>query len=148
MTVGEFVLAICSEKVQPSLMQCIMEMIARYLEIYKACMRGKKYAIFEQEWFQHIHEYMEEDSEQSGLWKMVVSRAKVAANKLDQRIVISTIAYHVHDLMTEKVKEFKRELSHSVEQSSQSSGSSSSSKFTESKINLLRYGGFALHSML
>ena len=26
--------------------------------------------MFEQEWFQHIHEYMEEDSEQSGLWFM------------------------------------------------------------------------------
>ena len=55
-----------------------------------------------QEWFQCIHEYMIEDSEQSGLWKTVVSRAKVAANNLDQPIVISTIAYHVHDLMTEK----------------------------------------------
>ena len=44
--------------------------------------------------------------------------------------------------MTEKVK---KELSISTEQPSQSS---SSDDFTESKINLLRYGGFALHSML
>ena len=33
----------------------------------------KKYAMFEQEWFQHIHEYMKEESEQSGLWKTVHS---------------------------------------------------------------------------
>ena len=63
--------------------------------------------IFKQEWFQHIHEYMKEDGEQSKLWKSVLFRAKVAANDLDQRIVISTISYHVHDLMTEKVKEFQ-----------------------------------------
>ena len=30
-----------SEKVKPVLMQCIMEMVARYLELYKTCMRGK-----------------------------------------------------------------------------------------------------------
>ena len=85
---------------------------------------------------------MKEDSEQSALWKTVVSHAKVAANNLDQRILISTIAYHVHDLMMEKVK---KELSISTEQPSQSS---TSDKFTESIINLLRCGGFALHSML
>ena len=39
----EFVLSICSKTVKPSLVQCIMEMIARYLEICKACMRGEKY---------------------------------------------------------------------------------------------------------
>ena len=112
-----------SKTVKPSLVQCIMEMIARYLEIYKACRRGKIYVVFEQEWFQHIHEYMKEDGEQSKLWKSVLFRAKVAANDLDQCIVISTTAYHVHDLMTEKVKEFKKELSQSesVEQLSQSS---------------------------
>lgn len=64
--------------------------------------------------------------------------------------MISIIAYHVHDLMTEKVKEFKKELSQSMSESAEqlSQSSSSSHKFTESKINLLRYGGFALHSML
>ena len=43
----EFILSICSKRVKPSLVQCIMEVIARYLEIYKACMKGKKYAMFE-----------------------------------------------------------------------------------------------------
>ena len=69
----KFVLSICSKTVKPSLVQCIMEMIARYLEIYKACMRGKKYVVFKQQWFQYIHEYMKEDSEQSKLWKSVLS---------------------------------------------------------------------------
>ncbi len=109
-------------------------------------MRGKKYVAFEQEWFQHIHEYMKEDSEQSKLWKSVLSRTKVAANDLDQRIVISTIAYHVHNLMMEKVKEFKKELSQSESAEQLLQSSSSSHNFIESKINLLHYGGFALPS--
>ena len=37
----EFVLSICSETVKPTLVQFIMEMVGRYLKIYKACMRGK-----------------------------------------------------------------------------------------------------------
>ena len=79
-------------------------------------MREKKYVVFEQEWFQHIHRYMKEDGGQ--LWKSVLSRTKVAANDLDQRLVISTITYHVHDLMTEKVKEFE-ELSQSMSESAE-----------------------------
>ena len=39
-----FVASICSETVRPVLVQCMMEMVARYLELLKACMRGKKYA--------------------------------------------------------------------------------------------------------
>ena len=101
--------------------------------------------MFEQEWFEHIHEYMKEDSQQSGLWKSVVSRAKVVANEQDQRVVISTIAYLMHDMMAEKVKEFKKELSYTEQPES---SICSSECFTESMINLLRYGGFALHSML
>ena len=116
-----------------------MEVIARYLEIYKAC--KKKKCNVQARVVQHIHEYMKEDSEQSGLWKTVVSCAKVAANNLDQPVVISTTAYHVQ---MEKAKEFK-ELSIITEQLSLSS---SSDEFTESKINLLHYGGFALHSVL
>ena len=50
--------------------------------------------------------------------------------------------------MMEKVKEFKKELSQSESAEQVSQSSSSSHNFTESKINLLRYGGFALHSML
>ena len=50
---------------------------------------------------------MEEGSVQCGLWKTVVSRVEGTVSDLDQRIVISTIAYHVHDLLAEMVKEFK-----------------------------------------
>ena len=74
----------------------------------------------------------------------IVSCVKIVANDQDQRIVISTVAYHVHDLMTEKVKDFKKQLSHTEQPLQHSTGE----HFTESKINLLCYGGFALHSML
>ena len=79
----QFVLSICSERVKPALVQCIMEMVARYLEIYKACMKGKKYARFEQQFFEHIEEYMEESGVQSDLWKTVVSRVNDVPNHLE-----------------------------------------------------------------
>lgn len=142
----QFVLSICSERVKPALVQCIMEMVARYLEIYKACMKGKTYARFEQQFFKHIKEYMEESGVQSDLWKTVVSRVNDVPNQ-EQRIVISTIAYHVHDMMAEKVKDFKKGLSTGIEEESPAT-SCSSERFTESNVNLLRYGDFALHSML
>lgn len=43
---------------------------------------------------------------QCSLWKTVVSRVKETVSNLEQRIVISTIAYHVDDLLTEMVKDF------------------------------------------
>ena len=43
-----FVNIICHDPVRTSLVQCVMEMIARYLEIYKACIDRKHYALFEQ----------------------------------------------------------------------------------------------------
>lgn len=83
-----------------------MEVVAKYLEMYKECMWRKKYAQFKQQLFQHIEEYMEEGSMQCSLWKTVVSRVKETVSNLEQRIVISTIAYHVDDLLTEMVKDF------------------------------------------
>lgn len=143
----QFVLSICSERVRPALVQCIMEMVARYLEIYKACMKGKKYARFQQQFFEHIEEYMKENGVQSDLWKTVVCRVNDVPNQQEQRIIISTLAYHVHDLMAERVKDFKKGLSGGIEEQSPIT-SCSSERFVESNISLLRYGGFALHSML
>ena len=140
----QFVFLICSKQVKPTLVQCIIEIVARYLEIYKACMKGKKYARFEQQFFEHIEEYMAESGVQSDLWEAVVSRVKDVSNQ-EQRIIISTIAYHVYDAMSEKVKYFKKGLS-TVEK--ESSVASCSERFIESNVNLLRYGGFAFHSML
>ena len=36
-----FVLSICFQRVKPVLVQFIMEMVPRYLEVHKVCMRGK-----------------------------------------------------------------------------------------------------------
>ena len=138
-----FVASICSETVKPVLVQCMMEMVARYLELLKACMRGKKYAKFEQQWFEHIHEYIAEKGDQADMWRNVVCRSKLNVSEQEQRIVVSTIAYHIHDLMAEKVKKYKEDLAQE-----EPTTTSSCDKFTESNINLLRYGGFALHSML
>ena len=139
-----FVASICSETVRPVLVQCMMEMVARYLELLKACMRGKKFAKFEQQWFEHIHEYMAEKGDQADMWRTVVCRSKLDVSEQEQRIVVSTIAYHIHDLMAEKVKKYKEDLL-AMDEPAITSGCD---KFTESNINLLRYGGFALHSML
>ena len=138
-----FVASICSETVRPVLVQCMMEMVARYLELLKACMRGKKYAKFEQLWFEHIHEYMEEKGDQADMWRTVVCRSELDVSEQEQRIVVSTVAYHIHDLMGERVKKYKENLAQE-----EPANTSSRDKFTESNINLLRYGGFALHSML
>ena len=117
-----------------------MKMVARYLELLKACMRGKKYVKFEQQWFEHIHEYMAEKGDQADMWRTVVCRSKLDVSEQEQRIVVSTIAYHIHDLMGERVKKYKEDILAQEEPKIY--------KFTESNINLLRYGGFALHSML
>ena len=105
-----FVASICGETVRPVLVQCMMEMVACYLELLKTCMRGMKYAKFEQQWFEHIHEYMAERGDQADMWRTVVCRSKLDVSEQEQRIVVSTIAYHIHDLMGERVKKYKEDL--------------------------------------
>ena len=40
------------------------------------CMyRGKKFTKFEQQWFEHIHEYMAKKDEQADMWRTVVCRS-------------------------------------------------------------------------
>lgn len=87
----QFVLSICNEQVKPTLVQCIMEMVARYLEMYKACMKGKNYARFEQQFFEHIEEYMAESGVQSDILKAVVSKVKDVSNQ-EQIIILYTLA--------------------------------------------------------
>ena len=122
-------------------------------EVFGVCMKGKKYAMFEQQFFVFIEEYMDESSSQGDLWKTIVSQvyAEDKIDTLEQRIIISTIAYHVHDLMSVKVKEFKKDITSetsAVQSTSTSASASGSERFIESNVSLLRYGGFALHSML
>ena len=48
---------VCSEKVTPTLTLCTMEVVGLYTEMYRSCMIGKKFAIFEQQWFKHLEQY-------------------------------------------------------------------------------------------
>lgn len=71
------------------------------------------------------------------------------------RIVLCSVAYIVYDMMTIEVHDYKTELSrndqgHQADCSSASDSSSSSSTIhpCESNVSLLRYGGFALHSLI
>ncbi len=52
-----FVKAICHDPVRPTFVQFIMEMVA--IRRYISYMKGKRFAVFEQRWFAHMHEYIE-----------------------------------------------------------------------------------------
>ena len=80
----------------------------------------------------------------------MVTRANQRGTTLcvgEQRLVVSTLACSVHDLMADKVKDFK------IQQMLECSSSENPEvevihTVTESKGALHRYGGFALHSMV
>jgi hypothetical protein len=83
------------------------------------------------------------------MWKAVVHSIKSKPSLEEQRIVLSTVAYTVYDLMTEKVKDYKAELASAANEQSSVPPVMSTSKsiLCESNVNLYRYGGFALHSL-
>lgn len=64
---SQFVRAICDRDklVREKLVTCIMRMILAFIDLYKACMVGKRYANFQQEWLVNINRYFEvrEDEE-------------------------------------------------------------------------------------
>ena len=127
----QFVRAICDHEkpIREKLVACIMSMILAFVDLYKACMVGKRYANFQQEWMVSINEYfkvLEEASgpqdktatpsmctdkqEQHKLWHKVTFSASEVGYTLDirqQRIVFSTLSYAVYDLMVDKVKDYK-----------------------------------------
>ena len=80
------------------------------------------------------------------IWKDIVDEVKSNPSIEEQRIVVSTMAYTIYDLMTEKVKDHKVALAVSTETAS--SDSSLVTRFSESNVSLHRYGGFALHCPL
>ena len=142
---------IANEPVRDTLLQFGKQMIECYLELYKTCMKGKRYALFEQRWFEHVHEYFtREDGKQlsarAQAWCNVVKRAEEHGTLLccvsEQRIVVSTLASHVHDLMADEVLAFKTQMLEECE------FESTAVTLSESNIALYRYGGFALHSMI
>ena len=62
----------------------------------------------------------------------------------EQRIIVSTVAYIIYDIMTGKVKEHKSQLPLPIE----TNDCEPAVSIVESNVCLYRYGGFALHSLL
>ena len=142
-----------SEKVKPTLTQCAMEMVSLYIDMYRSCMIGKRFAEFEHQWFKHLEQYFSGSTSQSHspatLWAHVVERANLFGAPLpikEQRIVLATLTYQIHDLMVDRVKEYKQNLDSTT--SDAIADDTPAKLFYESKTSLLRYGGFALHSMI
>ena len=150
----KFVNIICSENVKPALTECMMNMIDLYIQMYRSCMSGKKFAMFEQQWFMHIEQYFSESTSQSrspsSLWATVVERANMFSAHIpanEQRIVLATLAFHIHDLVVDQVKEYKRSIDTTASDKVRSDDTPVAT-FYESSTSLLRYGGFALHAMI
>ena len=131
-----------------SLEKCLQWMARQFLRIYEECMKGKWFGVFEQKWMEHIHGYftVSDQTEENSYshWQTVIMKCKCKVKINEQRIVISTLAYLVYDLMTEKVKDYKIKLTETPEECSPDTDST----FMDSSVNLYRYGGFALHSLL
>jgi hypothetical protein len=90
--------------------------------------------------------------EQQKLWHKVTLAASEVGCTLDirqQKIVFSTLSFVVFDLMVDKVKDYKvADFKQSGVKSSRVSSDESIITLKESNVNLYRYGGFALHSMI
>ena len=145
-----FVSMICREPVRTTLVVCVKQMVACYLEQYKMCMKGKRYALSEQRWFEHVHDYITADLQQIShqAWTSVVKGAEEQGVHFcisEQRIVVSILAYTVHDLMADKVRDTKTAQALEV---AAGTTDEMSHTLTESNVALYRYGGFALHSMV
>ena len=71
--------------------------------------------------------------------------AHIPAN--EQKIVLATLAFHIHDLMVDQVKEYKRSIDTTASDKVRSDDTPVAT-FYESSTSLLRYGGFALPAMI
>lgn len=121
--------------------------------MYRSYTIGKKFAMFEQQWLKHLEQYFLGSPSQShspaSLWANVVEHASLFGATLlikEQRVVLATLAYHIHDLMVDRVKEYKHSMDSTT--SDTISDDNPATSFYESKTSLLWYGGFALHSMI
>lgn len=151
----KFVALLCGDTAKEALARCVECMVNNFLELYKQYMKGKRFMQFEQAWMEHIHNYFncpatEIQNTQDGnccyfVWQAVLDKCKCSVDDEDQRIVVSTLVYAVYDLMTDKVKEYKKQNVDSLETTT---CTDMPTTFCESKVSLYRYGGFALHSLL
>lgn len=169
----KFVCAICdheNQALREHLVACIMGMVLAFIDLYKECMKGKRFANFQQEWMVNTNNYFTSSDEQGSsaaaatsvctdrqeqhkLLRKVTEAASIAGytmNIQDERIIVSTLCYTVYDLMVERVKEYKVHLSPESDASGAcvATGSESAITLKENDVNLYRYGGFALHSMI
>jgi hypothetical protein len=99
----KFVTIVCSEKVKPVLTQFIMENVRRRCMVGKGGLATLNSALLNQPLKLVITLRL---ACGTMLWK----RAKLSGGDLpvsDQRIIVSTLAYHIHDLMVDRVKAYK-----------------------------------------
>ena len=139
------------------LLECVRNMQHVYKKLLKKHCTGKHYLEMQQSWFMHISIYFDASTgsesnvdgldasdtvKLQGAWKMVMDKAielECALSLEDQRLIVSTLAYIVYDMMCDKVKE-KKEKKSQLE--------AETVEFHESTVSLYRYAGAALHSMM
>ena len=116
-----FVYAICNDEypaTRERLEACIIGMVLAFIDLYKECMKGKRYAKLQQEWMVILNNYFtsveSDDAEQVGssaaaatspvcstdrqeqckLWHIITeaaSKAGYTVNIQDERLVVSTL---------------------------------------------------------
>ena len=107
---------------------------------------------FKQAWIEHIHNYITCPSETlithdscRVVWQAVVDKCtECSVSDEEQRIVVSRLVYAVYDLITDKVKEYKKRID---SETTTFSDDVLTVTLCESKVNPYTYGGFALHSL-
>ena len=99
----KFIIDVCSNS--EMLVQCIMDMILLFLDLYRLHSKGKQFLALQQAWFNHISDYFDDDATESSwrrerkiLWSKLIAAADVKIGMADQRIVASTLTYEVYDL--------------------------------------------------
>ena len=153
---------------------CAKNMRDLYHKLLKKFCTGKKYLELQQAWFMHINLYFDDSCTVPGLaapdavvlssgWNTLIqnaNEANVVISQDDQRIILSTLAYIISDLMSDKIKQSKRT---EIEQSKHVEfdhftglGSSNCNSvedldhetFSEGIVSIYRYAGSAIHSMI
>ena len=138
-----------------TLLRCIDTMENAYKKLLKAFCPGKKLLQMRQAWLMHINFYVEEGTDLlvKGLddhdkkimfagWKAVIDEATFLGILLsveEQRIIVSSIAFIVSDIMSDKVKEAKKRADEET---------SPDTTAHESYVAVNRYAGAALSSMI
>ena len=95
-------------------------MTRKYMALLKVYKTRKCSAQFQQAWLDHIEIYFtkpeagDEDVDVKSIWKLVCDSFATPPNLQEQRIIVSTMAYIIYNIMTEKVTDYKIHLSSSV----------------------------------